>query len=253
MSSLDQQSSCALLELEHNSLLENTTQFARESSGEAFVCSQEEQLLMPPPISTATLELTQALHQRSSGDASFTPLALPLNQSCFWEILRYALSPYSNDLKLPSPFLQLYIVVNSVDGLDRGIYRLCNHCHMLHVSELGDVSLKLQRAYRQTAVNCASASLVCYIVVDYSTANEWLGNRSYRIVHMESGIIAQRLCVMSAAYGLAARCSDAYDMPSCKTLLGLTTTAAFPLFQVIIGYEQPGASGGARYRMSTLL
>lgn len=253
MNSLDQRSCRALLELERNSLLANTAEFARERTREVFVCSQGEQRLMPPPISTTPLELTEALHRRNSGDVNFTPLALPLSQSSFWEILRYALSPYSNDLKLPEPFLQLYIAVNNVDGLDKGIYRLCNHCHMLHVSKLEDVSLKLQKAYTQIGVNCASASLVCYIVVDYLTASEMLGNRSYRIVHMESGIIAQRLCVMSAAYNLAARCSDGYHMLSCKALLGLTSPATFPLFQVIIGHEQAGTSGGARYRMSTLL
>lgn len=77
--------------------------------------------------------------------------------------------------------------------------------------------------------------------------------KTVRGARTEEQDTSKQLCVMSAAYNLVARCIDAYHIPSCKTLLSLTTTAAFPLFQVIIDYEQPGASRGARYRMPTLL
>ena len=172
----------------------------------------------------------------------------------FWEIVRYSLTAYNSDLQYPlaSPRLLLYIVVQHVEGIEAGIYRLCADCGMLHVIERGDFSVQIQGVQMVPNVVSAPANLVCYLAGDYSATSNLFGNRAYRIMNLETGLIAQRISVMSAAQGLTARYSNSYIEALSKVLLKLHRTPIEPLAELVIGYEQPGIQAGSRYRFSLL-
>lgn len=245
---LDPQLCSLFVEMDQLSFMESTDEFATSSNNTIPACDKNEARLLPPPPLNQGLEMAEALHQRHSGDMLFIPLQKPLALEAFWEIIRYSLSPYQHDLCTQEAGLnaQLYIAVNHVEGLPQGLYRLCPTCGALHVVEQRDVTLDTFRIHSTSTVSCHTACMVCYIVGNYDALAETHGNRSYRIMNMESGIVAQRLCVMSAAFGLAARCSDSYNMQRCEEFLRLTDQPALPVFLVAIGYERPGP--GARYR-----
>jgi SagB-type dehydrogenase family enzyme len=178
----------------------------------------------------------------------FVPLQAPISLATFWEILRYGLSAYTADLSWQPqrPGIQMYIAVNQVEGMPSGIYRWCSDCAGLHVIRRGDVRADMLSIHPTSSINCATANMIVYLVADYPALDAHFATRSYRIMNMEAGMVAHRLCTLSAAFDLAARCTDSYDIAKCQRILGIEGTSLLPAFQVIIGRELPGAGG--RYR-----
>lgn len=240
-----------LIEIDQASFLTNAAELEIAGIARRSACVLAEERVSAPPPSPTQCDLFRALHTRSSGDMTINFRATPIALAVCWEIIRYALQPYMNDLAGTDapPGLQLYVAINHVLGLSPGVYRLCGDCNGLHIVERRDVCLALQAI--QPDMSCGAANLVCYVVGDYPAASALAGNRSYRILHMESGLIAQRLAVMSAAQGLVARCSDSYNLRLCQTLLGLSA-AELPLLQIAIGCEPAETAAGQRYRLSIL-
>ncbi len=250
MSSLDRHLCSLLLTIDEHSYLESTAEFVDEVDGGVPLCQRHEVRLAPPAPLAQELELAQALHRRNSGDPFFGPLRIPLPGEIFWEIIRSSLAPYRTDCNRRSgeSLIQLYVAVNNVQGLAKGVYRLCRQCGCLHVIEQRDVTAETMALHTTSAVNCATANAVCYLVADYHSIQDTLGNRAYRVMNMECGIIAQRLCALSAAFGLVARCSDSYFIEGCERFLHLADKPAMPIFLIALGYER--ACAGTRYRHS---
>jgi SagB-type dehydrogenase family enzyme len=247
-SSLDRASCALLCEIDHASQL-RTTAAIRTLPPALRVCDAAVARAAPAP-ERAPVELAAALHARSSGDVEFNPLATPLAYDQFWEIVRNALAPYTSDLSASSaaPRLECYLVINHVIGIAPGVYRLCGSCDALHQVALGSSMAQLHAI--QPGMNCSGASVVCYLVSRSGGVDPALGARSYRVLHFESGIVAQRLAVLGAAYGLVARCSDSFNVEHCCALLQLGATEALPLLQIALGYERPGSGAGLRYRFA---
>jgi SagB-type dehydrogenase family enzyme len=257
LSTLDRERCQRLLEIDQHSRLESSAELAISLAPVPSTCAENDIRLQGPAPWPEELELAQALHRRSSGDTFFLPLARPLSRETFWEIVRYSLAPYASDLTLGGqmrpPFLELFLALNNVVDIPAGIYRLCQGCGGLHLLEQRAVAAQLQAIHSTPAVNCGSAPFVAYPVANYEDLSASLGNRAYRIMNMECGLVAQRLCVLSAAFGLVARCSDSYHLDRCQQLLGLDERAALPLFLIAVGQERPEAGAGARYRHSIRL
>jgi SagB-type dehydrogenase family enzyme len=251
-SSFDRELCSILTEMDHHSFLEESTEIITETHAPSPDCPTLEDRVAPPPPSPKPIELAQALRQRGSGNIGFLPVCLPLAQEAFWEIVRYGLSVYTSDLQcLPSaPRLKVYFAIQHVEGMDQGIYRLCAGCGMLHVIERGDVSVHVPVLQPKVIVNFSPANLICFLVGDYSAASSLFGNRAYRILNLEAGIIGHRLSVMSASQGLIARYSNTYSADQRKALLKLTDASDFPLAELVIGYERPGVYTESRYQFS---
>jgi SagB-type dehydrogenase family enzyme len=249
---LDRERCASLITMNQHSLLETTTEIVSVPYIQSIICNISDKRISPCEPLVKPIDLAQALYIRNSGDVHFTPRRVMLPHHVFWEIVRYSLSPYVSDTRqmYSAPQLSLYIVINAVEGMDQGIYRFCSHCNMLHVIAHCDIALTFQAIQTQDNITCTSANMLCYIVGEYSATSNIFGNRAYRLLHMETGIIAQRLCVMSAAYGLTARYSNSYKVAPCKMLLRLASSDAMPLAEIVIGVEQPGAHGAHRYRFS---
>lgn len=242
----------ALTEIDQHSFLEDSTEIITETHVPSARCLTTEERIAPPSPSLKAIELAQALHQRSSGNMAFMPLRVPLAQEAFWEIVRYGLSVYTSDLQHPpsAPHLEVYIVIQHVEGMDQGIYRLCAGCGMLHVIERGDISMQIQALQPKVSINHTPANMICFLVGDYSAASSLFGNRAYRLLHLEAGIIGQRISVMSASQGLITRYSNTYDTDQRKALLKLTDSSDLPLAELVIGYEPPNMHAERRYQFS---
>lgn len=242
----------ALVEMDTNSFLEHVEEIIRVPDGAGDQCIRVDERIAPPPPFEDTAELSRALRARSSGGVTFKPATATLDQRVFWEVVRYALAPYTSDIhdaRTP-PRIRLYIVVNDVHDLAPGIYQLCAHCGSLHVVTRGDMSHTVQAMQSQNNINCLSANMLCYLVGDYPALSALFGNRAYRLLHMEAGLVAHRISVMAAAYGLTARYSTSYDTGKCLSLLGLMRTDLIPAAELVIGTEPPATD--AAYRFSIL-
>jgi SagB-type dehydrogenase family enzyme len=251
-SSFDRELCSILTEMDQHSFLEETTEIITETDAPNPYCPTTEERIAPPPPSPKAIELAQALHQRSSGNMGFMPVYAPLAQEAFWEIMRYGLSVYTSDLQHPptAPRLKVYLVIQHVEGVDQGIYRFCAGCRMLHVIECGDISRQIQGLQPKVSISHGSANLICFLVGDYSAASSLFGNRAYRLLHLEAGIIGHRISVMSASQGLLTRYSNTYQTDQRKALLKLTDAPDLPLAELVIGYEKPEVHTERRYQFS---
>jgi SagB-type dehydrogenase family enzyme len=216
------------------------------------VCDANKQRVPLSPPQTAGVELADALRRRSSGDVDFVSQARLMPRSVCSEILRYALQPYTSDLRNPAgvPGLELFVCVNTIEGVESGIYRLCVTCGMLHVIALGDQAQHVQALQTQANINATSANLLCFLVGNYADLHHRFGDRAYRLLHLEAGLVAHRICVMSATHGVVARYANSVHVPSVLRLLHLSDWMRAPVAEVVIGYERPGAGAAQRYRRS---
>ena len=114
---------------------------------------------------------------------------------------------YKND---SDSFIDLYLVVNSVDGLEKGGYFFNprnNSMDLLRHRPGRNISGHL--CLDQSLF--ADASAVIFITTDLKHALDILGNRGYRAVQLEAGISAGKIYLLSYASGLGASGSTFYD------------------------------------------
>lgn len=227
-----------------NSLLHSVKEFAREpQKGDSGTQLQEAERIMPPTApAECCLDLARALRTRNSGNVLFNPVSDPLSSEAFWEIVRYALSPYACDLRECGSeiSLSLYAAVFDVDGIQAGVYRIRPGHGGLQLVNRGDLSRPLQGAMAVPNINLCASNMVLYITGSYPAASLTFGNRAYRILNMEAGLIAQRICVMSAAFERSARIHNGYDAYTVEEVLRIADRDQTPLFQIAVGSNRPG-------------
>ncbi|MGP4015825.1 SagB family peptide dehydrogenase [Saccharopolyspora sp. 5N708] len=227
-----------------NSLLAGAHEFAKELSG--CRCDSTAPTRPMPPARRDPLGLGASLRARNSGNVLFNPVARTLPLADFWEIVRYATSPYPSDLRdgIAEPGLSLHVVAFDIEGLPAGIYRFCREHTGLHLVAEGDFSRPLQGTLPVPNLNLCAANMVLYLAADYAEASRTFGNRAYRMVNIEAGLIAQRLCVLSAAHGVAARVHNGYDVAGVAAILKLDDAKRIPFFQIAVAHNRPGVQLG---------
>jgi SagB-type dehydrogenase family enzyme len=108
------------------------------------------------------------------------------------------------------PLYDQYLIVNGVDGLTPGVYRV----HPLQRAiELVKAGLFRERAQR-LAVNqayAADAHVNSYYLTDLDAVLERYGNRGYRVAQLEAALAANRLHLGTHALGLGAVGSTSLD------------------------------------------
>ena len=114
---------------------------------------------------------------------------------------------YKND---SNSLIDLYLVVNAVDGLEKGGY--------FFNSRNNSIDLLKNRLSRNISGHLcldqslfADASAVIFIMTDLKQVLGILGNRGYRAAQMEAGITAGKIYLLSYANGLGASGSTFYD------------------------------------------
>jgi len=114
---------------------------------------------------------------------------------------------YKND---SDSLIDLYLVVNAVDGLEKGGYFFNSRDNSLDL-------LKDRPGRNISGHLCldqslfADASAVIFIMTDLKHVLDILGNRGYRAAQMEAGITAGKIYLLSYANGLGASGSTFYD------------------------------------------
>ena len=136
---------------------------------------------------------------------------LPISFLTLSNILLNSTREIPMDYKSDSDSLiDLFLVVNSVDGLEKGGYffnQMNNSIDLLKHRPGHNISGHL--CLDQSLF--ADASIVIFIMTDLKHILDMLGNRGYRAVQMEAGITAGKIYLLSYASGLGASGSTFYD------------------------------------------
>jgi SagB-type dehydrogenase family enzyme len=125
---------------------------------------------------------------------------------------------YSSTRGIPIDFIKededsivdVYMIVNDVNGLQRGSYffnRSTDSLEQLRINVSRDMSGYL--CLRQTLFS--DASVVFFLMTDLHSVLKTLGNRGYRASQFEAGIIAGKIYLSAYAQGIGASGSTFYD------------------------------------------
>ena len=98
---------------------------------------------------------------------------------------------------------ELFLIVNSVEGLASGAYRYDREQHELELLEEGDFRGEAGHLGLDQQIP-ADASVDVYMLADLKPVLDAFGNRGYRMAQLESGIIGGRLYLMAYGMGFGA-------------------------------------------------
>ncbi|MET7606044.1 SagB family peptide dehydrogenase [Streptomyces avermitilis] len=190
---------------------------------------------VPAAGARRTPELGDALRRRTSGSPAFDPVPRPVPLDAMLRIVGPLLDAHVSDAVTygAPPPVTAHLWAARVTGLRAGLHRVTPH-GTEHLRPLPQHGLGTEAAN----VNYRSAAAVVFLSAPRQEAQAAFGDRSFRVLHHEAGVVAQRLCVLSAAEGLAARIHNGYAARKVSRALGLPPGHE-PLFQIVLGV--PGA------------
>jgi SagB-type dehydrogenase family enzyme len=108
------------------------------------------------------------------------------------------------------PLHDQYLIVNSVEGLEPGVYRLHPGRSAIEPVKRGDFRRHAQRLAVEQEY-AGDAHVNSYYLTGLDTVLGRYGNRGYRLVQLEAALYASRLHLGTHALGLGAVGSTSYD------------------------------------------
>ncbi|MFP4078354.1 MAG: SagB/ThcOx family dehydrogenase [Candidatus Izemoplasmataceae bacterium] len=127
------------------------------------------------------------------------------------------------------------LLVNNVDGLERGLYRYLALEHKLQRLEASlDITQKVRRAcLKQPQIE--EAGVVFLWIADTYRMTYRYGERGYRYIFLDAGHVAENLYLVAEQIGCGVCAIAAYDDDRLNTLLGLDGEAQFTAYVASLG------------------
>ena len=190
------------------------------------------EIQLPPPASSALTFGEVARKRRSALD--FQGGARSMTSAQLSAILTSANRPLSADFA-GARFIQLYLYVHRVDGLEPGVYRLWPEHAELERIQSGDQ--RVAAAGLSLGQDLAGNACVAFSMIgDLERAARAHGGRAYRYVHFEAGAIGHRLYLASEAHGLGATGIGAFYDDAVNRYLKLAAGEGQVVYHFAIGY-----------------
>jgi SagB-type dehydrogenase family enzyme len=159
-------------------------------------------------------------------------------------ILEAASSPFHADFA-GTRFIQLYVYVHRVEGLEPGVYRHCARTGKLQPIRLGDQ--RVMAAGLSLGQDLAGNACVAFsMIADLEQAARSYGDRGYRYAHFEAGAIGQRLYLAAEALGLRATGIGAFFDDEVNRYLALSPEQGQVVYHFAIGHPVPDTRLEAR-------
>lgn len=198
-------------------------------------------LNLPAPTKSSRYSLEQALQERRSQRA-FTEKALTLKQlgQMLWAAQGVTASwggrtaPSAKD----SYPLEIYVVVNNVDGLDKGVYHYLagdiKALHQLGLVKSGDFKTLVEEAVVQSPAK--GAPVVFYIAGNFDKMTEAFdGKPANNNVYLEVGHAAQNMYLQAQSLGLGMVTIGGFNAVKSKAVLNLPVDETL-IYAIPLGY-----------------
>jgi SagB-type dehydrogenase family enzyme len=126
-----------------------------------------------------------------------------------------------------------YLIVNAVDGIEPGAYHYRRESEVFELLKAGDFRGKAGYLCLEQPLGADCSALICYMA-NLDSALDTLGNRGYRDVHLEAGMLGGRAYL--AAYSLSRGASGLtfYDDDTTK-FFAPHAAGKSPLLMVAVG------------------
>lgn len=178
---------------------------------------------LPPPAIDGTISLEHALSQRRSiRSYSQVPLSLEEVSQLLWAA--QGITSQQGFRTAPSAGatfpLDIFLVINNVEGLAKGIFKYNPHDNNLEMIHSNDVAPELSRAaLGQTMITEAGIVMVFAAVFERTTSR--YGERGERYVHNEVGHASQNVHLQAAVLNLGTVVIGAYRDEEAEAILNL--------------------------------
>jgi SagB-type dehydrogenase family enzyme len=194
---------------------------------------------LPPPASTQRTFGEAARTRRSALD--FVGGMRSMSSAQLSAVLTAATQPFLADFA-GARFIQLYLYVHRVDGLQPGVYRFWpeppGHIGTLERVKNGDQ--RVAAAGLSLGQDLAGNACVAFSMIgDLERATRAHGDRGYRYVHFEAGAVGQRLYLAAEALGLGATGIGAFYDEEVHRYLNLLPGQGQVVYHFAIGYPVP--------------
>jgi SagB-type dehydrogenase family enzyme len=134
---------------------------------------------------------------------------------------------------------RLMVFVNNVEGLQRGVYAFDAENNALQQVQSGDFRLFLQQHYFLQNYNLALTGAVIAVVGRMEDALERYGNRGYRLMNHEVGMVVQSLYLVATALSLEGGATLGIDNNAVNEICGLTDSGQEVLIHFLLGASYP--------------
>jgi SagB-type dehydrogenase family enzyme len=193
------------------------------------------EIQLPAPASSVRAFGEVARTRRSALDFRGGKGSISLAQLA--AILAVTAQPLCSDFS-GARFVQLYLYVHRVDGLEPGVYRYWPEHAELERIRSGDQ--RVAAAGLSLGQDLAgNACLAFSMIADLDRAVRSYGDRGYRYAHFEAGAIGQRLYLAAEALGLGATGIGAFFDDQVHSYLHLAPEQGQVVYHFAIGYPVP--------------
>ena len=193
---------------------------------------------LPKEVRFGGLSIDQVIESRRS-ERDFTDKPISLLQLSRLLHYAYGITDKRDQLRAaPSAGalypIEVYPVVNNVEGLERGIYHYSPPEHSLTLTRKGDFRFEMVRhALGQEMMAEASVILVLSAVFGRS---QWrYRERAYRYILLEAGHISQNIHLVATAMGLGACAVGAFDDEGYNKMIGVDGRKESVIYLMIVG------------------
>jgi SagB-type dehydrogenase family enzyme len=191
-------------------------------------------IALPPPIRSAR-RFGETVRQRRSALNFEGPPAISLDQL---SALLAATARLSGADFATSRFIQLYLYVHRVDGLEPGVYRHWAQSGALERIRAGDQQVMAAGLSLQQSI-AGNACVAFSMIADIDRAVRSHGDRGYRYVHFEAGAIGQRLYLAAEALGLNATGIGAFFDDEVNRYLQVLSDQEQVVYHFAVGHAVP--------------
>ena len=195
---------------------------------------------LPPPESITDMPLDRALRQRKS-IRQFTKRPMSIEQLSYvlWasdgiqrvEGKRELRTAPSAGARYP---LETYLVVNNVEGLEKGLYHYHVKDHMLEELKPGDFGEDIAKAaYNQKM--CSEAQVVFMWTAFFYRCKWRYRDLAYRVIYLDAGHIGQNLALCAVSLGLGSCQIAAFFDDEVNRLIGVDGIQESIIYMSIVG------------------
>ncbi|MFD8082473.1 SagB family peptide dehydrogenase [Kitasatospora sp. NPDC059722] len=233
----------ALTKVNRASLRTDTATFAAAEPVAPAVPGTEP--LPLPRAEAPEIDLAQVLRVRDSGPGLFKPVASQVDGVELWARLARIRTGVASDAVpagAPVP-LEIYLTVGDLTGIPAGSYRLDQNTGALQPIVRADADTDAVTAIERVTIPgpvFRNMNAIVHLVGDGDWAFDTFGDRGYRVLNQEAGLLAHRVCVAAAAQGMSGRIVNAYHAEGVRAALGLAEQRHAPVFQIMLARTGPG-------------
>ena len=116
--------------------------------------------------------------------------------------------------------MEIYMIVNNVEGLEPGIYHYAVKQHSLEIIKFGNYRKDIISAGLEQAM-LGDANVTFVITAIFDRVRQKYGERGFRYSYMEAGHISQNIYLQSVSLGVGSVCVGAFFDEKVNELIGI--------------------------------